>query len=396
VPFDDTTVHHGSHKKLLLDVESPPTEPGVDAVVVPTVRPPTTLRQAADLALELGSTLVTLHSGADTSADAAAEMVSNRIDLLAIDLALRAQLDAGRKLASSPLLPPSLETTRLTSVAPFARASDLSFKRNLALAMGRMLGWSRVLFLDDDITGVSPEDVRRGSGLLGPFKAVGLRLEGPVFDHSVVCEAYRRSGGSQESFVGGGALIVECDVALCHSAFFPDIYNDDWFFLLDGEKGLLPTAATGRVVQLPYDPFSSLQRAVDQELGDVLAEGTYWLLDQGRSIRDADIRHWRSFLKRRRLFISQVLKMIDASTLSQVEKARRTAALVASRDQLGKITPRFCARYLRAWMTDREIWHDHLERLPTDVRPEALAELAGSGRVRPTWRAAAPGAGQHA
>jgi hypothetical protein len=135
---------------------------------------------------------------------------------------------------------------------------------------------------------------------------------------------------------------------------------------------------------------------VDQELGDVLAEGTYWLLDQGRSIRDADIRHWRSFLKRRRLFISQVLKMIDASTLSQVEKARRTAALVASRDQLGKITPRFCARYLRAWMTDREIWHDHLERLPTDVRPEALAELAGSGRVRPTWRAAAPGAGQHA
>ena len=391
MPFDDAKVHHGSHRQLVQDVESPPPTSGVDAIVVPTIRPPATLLQAAGLALELGSTLLTLHSRDMTSAAAAAEIVPDSVNLLAIDLVWPAQPRSRRYPAPSPLLP-ALETTRLTRVAPFARNSDLSVKRNLALIIGRMLGWSRVLFLDDDITGVKPADVRQASGLLGPYKAVGLRLGRPMFDHSVVCEAFRRSGGFQESFVGGGALLVECDVAVCHSAFFPDIYNDDWFFLLDGEKGLLATAATGHVSQEPYDPFSSPLRAVEQELGDVLAEGTYWLLDQDRSVRDADFRHWRSFLKRRRAFIERVVEMVGASAeLSQLDKERMTASLRASLDQLRSITPRFCARYLRAWMADRERWHDHLEGLPTDLKPDGLADIDGSGHVRPTWRAAVPG-----
>ncbi len=33
------------------------------------------------------------------------------------------------------------------------------------------------------------------------------------------------------------------------------------------------------------------------ELGDVLAEGLYWLLDQNKSIMDADEDHWSAFLK---------------------------------------------------------------------------------------------------
>ena len=101
-------------------------------------------------------------------------------------------------------------------------------------------------------------------------------------DHSVVCHAYRQAGGEQQSFIGGGALAVEVKRS---KSFFPDIYNDDWFFLLDGSKWLQPIAVRGQVIQQPYDPFRTPDRARAEELGDVLAEGIYWLLDQDRSFQ---------------------------------------------------------------------------------------------------------------
>ena len=47
-------------------------------------------------------------------------------------------------------------------------------------------------------------------------------------DNSVVCHARRLAGLPQDNFVSGSARGVRCDdVAL---PFFPDIYNEDWFF----------------------------------------------------------------------------------------------------------------------------------------------------------------------
>ena len=151
----------------------------------------------------------------------------------------------------------------------FARRTDLSAKRNLALLLSHMAGWSRILFLDDDITSLNPDDVRKASSLLDTHNAVGLRVCG-FPDHSVVCHAYREAGGEQQSFIGGGALVIEVKRS---NSFFPDVYNDDWFFLLDGRKSLQPVAVTGQVIQYPYDPFRNPDRARAEELGDVLAEG---------------------------------------------------------------------------------------------------------------------------
>ena len=36
---------------------------------------------------------------------------------------------------------------------------DLSTKRNLGLVLARMLGWQRLMFLDDDIYGISSQEV---------------------------------------------------------------------------------------------------------------------------------------------------------------------------------------------------------------------------------------------
>jgi len=365
-PGGETPYHHGSHRDLLWSpADSSATQCGIDAIIVPTARRPAYLTEAAGLAKALRCMLVTLHSGKWTSAARAAQRLPAGMDLIAIDVP-----DAER------LRLPRWETSRLLAGTVFARHTDLSAKRNLALILCHMVGWTRILFLDDDITRLKPDDVRKASGLLDTHNAVGLHIGG-FPDHSVVCHAYRQAGGYQQSFIGGGALTIE--LKRCHS-FFPDIYNDDWFFLLDDDKYLQPTAVTGEAFQYPYDPFRDPERARAQELGDVLAEGIYWLLDQDRSIVDADQDHWDRFLEKRAQFIGDVMKMVEKDALESHEKARRIAALKGSLGRLALIRPALCEAYLQAWASDRKRWQRHVELLPTHQQlGPALAALSRRG-----------------
>src|SRR5487761_286943 len=377
MPDKETPYHHGSHRSLLRSpAECSSALRGIDAVIVPTVRRPAYLAEAADLAKALGCVLVTLHSGKWTSAAKAARRLDDAVDLIAIDVPESTQLRL-----------PRWETSRLLAGTVFARQTDLSTKRNLALMLSHMLDWSRVLFVDDDITELNPDDVRKASGLLGIYNAVGFQING-FPDHSVVCHAYRNAGGKQQSFIGGGALAV--DIRRSNS-FFPDIYNDDWFFLLDGNKWIQPTAVTGQVVQHPYDPFRTPERARAAELGDVLAEGIYWLLDQDRSVTDANEDYWIDFLEKRAHFIESVLEMVAKDNLKSSEKARRIAALKGSLGRLAHISPTLCEGYLHAWMEDRERWQRHVERLPTRrQRAPALAALSRRGSPRLSWHPSQP------
>jgi hypothetical protein len=325
------------------------------------------------LAKALGCILVTLHSRKWTTAAKAAECLPSDVRLIAIDVPELAQQNL-----------PSWQTSRLLAGTVFARKTDLSAKRNLALMISRMAGWSRILFLDDDITGLNPDDMRKASGLLDTHNAVGLRIGG-FPDHSVVCHAYRQAGGQQQSFIGGGALAVEVNRA---GSFFPDIYNDDWFFLLDGKYSIQPTAVTGQVIQYPYDPFRNPDRARAEELGDVLAEGIYWLLDRGQPIADADEAYWAGYLMKRHRFISGVLDMVQADdTLEPHDQARRIAALKGSLGRRTLITPVLCAGYLRAWADDLQRWQRHLEHLPAGQQlPDIVGALSRDGRSPLNYR----------
>jgi len=373
-PTTETPNHHGSHRSLLWALEecSPPRS-AVDAIIVPTARPPAYLTSAARLARTLGCPLVTLHSGKWTTARDAARRHSRHVDMIAIDVPEPARLRL-----------PDLETSRLLTGTIFARRTDLSPKRNLALVLGRMLDWSRVIFLDDDITDLDPDDMRRAAGLLDTHCAVGLAIEG-FPDHSVVCHAFRDAGGAQQAFIGGGALAVEVKR---NCSFFPDVYNDDWFYMLNAKTGLQPVAATGRVTQQPYDPYRSPDRARAEEFGDVLAEGIYWLLDQGRAVADADPRHWANFLVARKQFITQVLRMVADQPLAAAEKARRTAALKGALGRLAHVTPELCQEYLRAWTADRDRWQRHVQQVSArQPRAKALGALSRRGTAPLTWYA---------
>ena len=374
--------HLGSHEKLLAPLSAPlPTGRGIDAIIVPTSRSLSNLDHAADLARTLQCQLVTLHTPGKTTAKSAAAYLSD-LELIAIDVP-----------GSTDLRYPQLLTTELVAGTAFARGNDLSVKRNLALTFGTLLGWSRLLFLDDDITVASEDGVRVASGLLDDYHAVGFHNSGYP-DNSVVCHAYRDAGGEQESFVGAGALAV--DIARFDS-FFPDIYNDDWFFLIDGDR-IRPTTITGQVEQQTYDPFLHPDRATSEEFGDVLAEGLFWLLDQQRSITEADRAHWRRYLTARQDFIDGVISMVKISDLADDEKARRVRCLEAALRQLALITPALCERYVTAWQRDRVTWRGHIDSLPSGLPLDrALALLTRDGAIpvayvaqRPSGRSTGP------
>jgi hypothetical protein len=127
---------------------------------------------------------------------------------------------------------PVLETSRLLASARLARKTDTSAKRNLGLVLSHLVGWERIVFLDDDIKVREPGDLRRAAGLLDTYSAVGLSIVG-FPDNSVVCHAYRAVGGTQQSFIGGGALVL----GLARSrSFLPDADWGHWAEFLERRR----------------------------------------------------------------------------------------------------------------------------------------------------------------
>jgi hypothetical protein len=370
-----TPDHHGSHRRLIWPADESKGRAKVDAIIVPTVRPLSRLDDAARAARALDCELVTLHSPGKTRACAAAFYLAFwSLNLIAVDVPESAHLRL-----------PALETSRLLTGTVFERRTDVSAKRNLGLLLSHMLRWKRVVFLDDDIKVPDPADLRKAVGLLGTHAAVGLGIGG-FPDNSTVCHAFREAGGLQDTFIGAGALAVDVER---NRSFFPNVYNEDWFFVLDAEKGLQPVATVGRALQDRYDPYLP-ERARGQEFGDVLAEGTFWLLDQGRSASDGDRRHWQDFLDKRKRFIEHVLGMVERTTgVESAERVQRTEALKAALGQLAEITPKLCVDYMKALAKDQERWQRHIQairREPKLTRRQALESLADEGGIPLAWR----------
>jgi hypothetical protein len=367
----DSPYHHGSHRALLRPEPLDGAAVGsLDAIVVPTVRPAAQLRHAAELARSLGSWLVVFCSGSARAAEVAGAFESERgLSLLAVDVP---------KGHEHPLL---RFATSAISNQQAVRRIDIGHKRNLGFLLARMAGWRRIMFLDDDLVVEDPTDIMRAAGLLDKYESVGLSIGGYP-DNSVVCHAHRIGRGHQETFVGGGALAV--DVARTRS-FFPDIYNEDWFFLLDNVR-LRPVAVTGLAKQADYDPFANPDRASYEEFGDVLAEGVFWLLDQHRRVKDADHRFWAWFLDQRRSFIADVERRIRARPLEPDLQRRILAALAAAQHRRQSISAEMCSEYLRAWRADRTRWRNVLVSLPEESDPIKATRRLGLSPVVPRAR----------
>ena len=266
---------------------------------------------------------------------------------------------------------------------------DISAKRNLALAVARMLGWRRLLFLDDDIRGLEPADLHQPPvaewGLTGQT-AVAWALQG-FPDNSVVCHARREVGLDQGTFVGAGALLVSVDRDV---PFFPPVYNEDWLFFFDLLARDRPLRVVGEVQQQPFDPFEFPRRAYEEEPGDILAEGLFELLHHRESVERALTRsYWTDVVAERREMIRQLRRSASSrqagcSGAEQVGWYHVLGSLAAAeRHHDDTDLPADLTSFVRAWRADLDDWHDWFAGLPRDVPdlPTALRLLGISEEV---------------
>jgi hypothetical protein len=187
-------------------------------------------------------------------------------------------------------------------------------------------------------------------------------------------------------FVSGAVLGVNTQHA--DLSFFPDIYNEDWFFFArHAAERSLPKV--GEVRQDEYPPFADPTRATREEFGDLLAEGLYSLFESTRGWAEqmaaaVTPRYWSSFRADRKSFIDEVRTRLEdgvaAGNLGVESAYRALESLAYAEKQLTAITDDRCAEFIESWHQDEVSWRRSLpqRRAPLGER-DALDEL-GFGR----------------
>ena len=336
----------------------------LDAIIVPASRPAVNLDHAVTLARAVKCQLVVL-----CSLRAQAAEVNELLALRNFTHAVTVDLPEGYTLPKLDLVTSKPASLGLpdSCVNP---NGDLSTKRNIGLLLARMVGWERVFFLDDDIRDLDASDLREVATMLGPYGAVGMRaVDFP--DNSVVCHGHRRTGGYQDVFISGSVLAVHCAEAV---AFFPEIYNEDWFFFYHAAEARRLGRHGRDATQLCYDPFADPQRAAGQEFGDVMAEGLYGLLHNRISADRATTDYWRSFLDSRMRFLNGVLDRSE--TVEPYLRKRITSSIETAMAWSRQISPSMCEHYIALWKKDLDTWEQRLKDAPRSLSVKAaLSEL---------------------
>jgi len=369
--------HFLSHAELLC---FPPVQRGalpadagpvVDAIIVPTIRDAGQLRPAADLAAQLRCPLIAIYSQRSTD-----ELVSIQGEFEQPDVTIIG-LPAHFPQKILDLL--AFDTNSHPAAASSSCALDISRKRNLGLALAHMCGWTKILFLDDDIRQLSSEKVARAASLLREYPVVGFQVRNYP-DNSVIGHAKRLAGWEQDVFISGGSLLVDPQRL---NGFFPPTYHEDWFCVLN--HICAGTAAVGgEVEQLPYSPFASRVRALLEEFGDILGEGLLWLIHHKRDLsipqesfwaEAMDSPFWHSVLQRREKLLGEITRRL----LECPEDSHITDALVSvteARARRYKLAAEDFVSFVQQWLRDLAQWQSRLAGLPrVDCVAKALAEM---------------------
>jgi hypothetical protein len=231
--------------------------------------------------------------------------------------------------------------------------------------------------------------------MLDSFNSAGMRVvEFP--DNSIVCHAHRETGAYQDVFVTGSALAVHATRA---AGFFPNVYNEDWLFFYQDAAHAQLGASGLPATQLVYDPFREPARAAWQEFGDVLAEGLYGLLHQGKGAEHATSEYWAEFLRQRQNFL---LAIIDRAGLAEagMQESIRTAVQEAVKCSAAIEAGEYEC-YVGLWQADLRNWKQRIVGLPAGLSlGKALKDLdlassaEGGGRPGGPFRSGASGYGR--
>jgi hypothetical protein len=337
------------------------TEPLVDAIVVPTIRTAEHLYSAVKLAAHARCHLVAVYTDAPPGELSA---VVDRLGLTRVTLLTVSSSAGDRLLDLGASLPQNL-------VSP--AALDISRKRNLGLLIGRTCGWTRMLFLDDDICKLNVPKLSSAAALLDHYPVVGFQVK-KFPDASVVGHARRLTGRRQEPFVSGGSLLVNPQLV---NGYFAPVYHEDWLCVINHlRKG--EVAIGGSVAQLPYLPFSTSKRAEFEEFGDVLLSGLLWLVhtrpregaeDEAHLVEDHEYwryatnpRFWEQIIEQRAALLADIAERLTGKDFGGPSPL---PSLTAARQRLGDLTPADFASFTAEWLTSLAVWRG---RLPAQAR----------------------------
>jgi hypothetical protein len=349
----------------------------IDAIIVPTIRGVEQLRSAAELARQARCQLVTFYTG--SIPDGLAPVLSRLAPGVVTPLALRP--DARHYLLQSGEDIPQ-------SLVPLP-ALDISKKRTLGLLIGRSCGWTRMLFLDDDIRALRAESLKSATALLAKYPVVGLQVRAYP-DASVVGHARHKIGFRPEAFISGGSMLVDPQRL---DGFFPPVYHEDWLCVINHlRRG--EVAVGGTVRQLTYWPFRDTDRARREEFGDILANGLLWLVharNRARTavpvIADCDywrqatkLHFWEDILRQRSWLLEDLimrLRVRGPDELSPLE------SLKVAKQRLGELSAQEFVSFTEKWLGNLDLWRHQLAGLPrAGSVAKALAKLGLSDVVR--------------
>jgi hypothetical protein len=359
VPPPLITEQNPSHNGLLDSSHESLVNGQFGAILVPTNRPVESLGFCIGLAREARIPLIVVCSKRVEMGEVIAAASGTDVEVYAVDLPVHSTAPPE---GISFLTSTDEELLAVSS----AQTRDLSTKRNLGLLIAKMLGWERLMFLDDDIFGISKAEVDALAAGLNNH-SVSVLIPEWFPDNSVACHAYRLGGGDQDMFASAGGMGVRCDR---HDLpFFPNIYNEDWFFFAD-EAGSRRINRVGTSQQKEYDPYFAPERAVKEEFGDLMAEGLYWRFDQGLDISGVDAGFWDRFIESRGVFLEKVADLLAQHPLRELDSDKgqeiRAAqdSISAAQRQLERIKPELCQRFIDLWQADLAEWRKHTSQLP--------------------------------
>ena len=363
-----------SHRGLMRDVSAVAPPVGrrravpLNAIIVPSARRADHLEQALHLSARAGTLLVVLASRESRAADVAALMASTPGCR-----GLVVEVPTGYE---HPYFAHETSNEPTFRDANAERESDLSLKRNIGLMLARLLGWTKIMYLDDDIFDIRLDQVAKVSAQLDNHQVTGL-VTRRFPDNSVVCHANRLSGANQDNFITGAAMGVNCaDQPL---PFFPNVYNEDWFFFMGhAARGDLP--CVGRARQLEYKPFQDPSRAAREEFGDLLAEGLYALIGSGDRPAAANKNYWEMFADARLTLLDEIsarLERVGTNEAFMAMSSVQAAREAGGKNYLGTMLtlPRGMGAGPSSVPGDR---HQNVQRgqLRRGIRPSSAEELA--------------------
>jgi hypothetical protein len=330
----------------------------LDVIVVPTIRSSEHLTYAIELAQRTNSCLLALCNGAASPDEIVQYASVSGVHCTAVDIPTG---------YSHPLLS-GFATDTFPEALYGREKNNISLKRNLSLLLSYMVGWHKLLFLDDDITELNGFN----EALTANETIIGFLLA-DFPDNSVVRHAERLSGIEPGVSISGSSLLVDATKV---RGFFPNVYNEDWFFMhVTARKGTVVNRGTAS--QLPYNPFSSPLRAVSEEFGDVLAEGIMQLSKLGIDPICASEELWKEILSDRRVLIDEICERLAVRNGNMEQSKDALAALCAAREQLGTIKPRTCVDYMAAWRKDVSEWRRRIHTLQKCLSVNQGLEVLG-------------------